>query len=129
MLILLLALLAASPFAGTWQGTMNDQPAVKLTLEDAPGGKVTGTIVFYFQQRGDDGKWRVVEGGDAKGEILVPEVKGKVLTFEVRHHKSHGSAEYGPNKKFVVELTGPKEARFREAGGADLSGVVLTKQK
>jgi hypothetical protein len=41
---------ANSPFAGTWEGKLNDLPAIGLKIDDA-GGKIGGTIVFYFQER------------------------------------------------------------------------------
>ena len=121
---------AKSPFAGTWEGKTHDQPSVKLTIEDA-GGKVSGVVVFYFQLRGNDGKWHVASKQDAGGPMLAPQVEGKILTFEVTHHKSHGGSELGPNVKFRMELTGANEARLHmvedqpDAG----PGLKLTRQK
>ena len=121
-------LLAESPFAGVWEASMNDQPALKLTIRDT-SGKLSGNIVFYFQQRGADGKWHVVENGDAAGEILDPHVEGKFLIFEVRHHKQHGGTEYGPNKRYSVEVTAEREGRLREiTDNKPSDGVKLTKK-
>ena len=94
---------SGSPFTGVWEASLNDQPAIELTINEMDG-KIGGTIVFYFQRRGDDGKWRV-EGGRNPTPLLMPVVKGKSLTFEVIHHKHHGSTERGPNAKFRVDLT------------------------
>jgi hypothetical protein len=105
---------AASQFAGEWEGKMNGLPAVELALRD-DGGKVTGTIAFYFQELGEDGKWRVV--GDKTAQPLIgPQVEGNILTFEVLHHKTHGSSELGPNMRFRFEVTGANEAYIHEAG-------------
>jgi hypothetical protein len=106
---------AKSPFAGTWEGSVHDQPALKLTIEDIDG-KLTGAMVFYFQRRGEDGKFHVVPNGDAAGPIISPQVEGNMLTFEVQHHKKHGGTELGPNIKYSVELTGVNEARLRQLG-------------
>jgi hypothetical protein len=103
-----------SQFAGTWEGKMNDQPAVQITLT-TDGGKVGGTIIFYFQRLGKDGKWHV-EGDNRAQPLIGPQVDGNILTFEVLHHKTHGSSELGPNKKFRLEVTAEDEARLREAG-------------
>ncbi|MDP8979720.1 MAG: hypothetical protein M3O35_03905 [Acidobacteriota bacterium] len=128
LLCLTLPALAKSPFAGTWEGSMHDQPALKLTIEDT-AGKLTGTMVFYFQQRGEDGRFHVVPNGDAAGAIISPQVEGKILTFEVHHHKKHGGTELGPNIKYNVELTGANEARLRQAGDAKAGeGLKLIRQ-
>jgi hypothetical protein len=97
-------------FAGTWEGKMNDLPGIELKME-VMGGKVSGTIVFYFQERSDPkGPWHVA--GETPVPLLVPHVVGKTLTFEVQHHKCHDCSELGPNVKFRIELTGPNEARL-----------------
>jgi hypothetical protein len=120
---------APSDFAGTWEGKVNDQPAVRLTLSDA-AGQLSGEMVFFFQSRGQDGKWRVVKNQNGGGPILAPRLEGKLLTFEVRHHKTHGSLEYGPNKRYTVERAGPDEVRLREAGVPDESpGLKLIRVK
>jgi hypothetical protein len=71
-----------------------------------------------------------VEGGDASAAILDPKIEGTRLTFEVRHHKQHGGTEYGPNKRYSVDLTGDNEARLRDRddpkGG---QGLKLTRVK
>jgi len=99
-----------SPFAGTWEGKLNDLPAIGLKIDDA-GGKISGTIVFYFQERPDaNSPWRVT--AEYPVPLLAPRVEGKTLTFEALHHKCHECAELGPNAKFRVELAGPDELRL-----------------
>jgi hypothetical protein len=107
----------ASQFTGTWEGQMNGQPGVQITLA-SESGKLGGTIVFYFQRLGSDGKWQV-EGENRPQPLINPQMNGKILNFEVLHHKKHGGSELGPNKKFRLEVTGAKEARLREAGTPD----------
>jgi hypothetical protein len=99
-----------SPFAGTWEGKMNDLPGIDLKIDEA-SGRVGGVIVFYYQERSNANEpWHVA--GESPVPLLAPHVEGKTLTFEVQHHKCHGCAELGPNVKFRVELTGPNEARL-----------------
>ncbi len=97
-------------FAGTWEGSANNLPAIQLQLDDS-GGKIGGVIVFYFQQRPDlNSPWHVA--GESSGPVLAPQVEGNTLTFATEHHKCHGCAELGPNVKFRMELRGPDEARL-----------------
>jgi hypothetical protein len=123
--------LANSSFVGTWQGKMNDLPAIDLTVNDA-GESLSGFIVFYMHKRSDpNGPWHV-EGQD-RTPLLVPHVEGKTLTFEVEHHKCHDCTELGPNVKFRMELTGPNEARLwnleHQHPGKDLgSGLKLLRR-
>jgi hypothetical protein len=98
---------------------MNDLPGIDLKIEEV-GGKVSGTIIFYFQERNDPSQpWHVARQDPVP--LLVPHVAGKTLTFEVRHHKCHDCAELGPNVKFRVELTGPNEARLWKLENQDTS--------
>lgn len=123
------AAMAASPFTGTWEAQENDLPAVELTVKN-DDGHIGGQIGFYFQSRGDDGKWRL--GEKMTVPLLSPRLDGNVLTFETIHHKSHGSPELGPNNKYRVEFVGPKEARLwilnRKTKEND-PGVLLTLRK
>ena len=100
---------AKSSFAGTWEGKMNDLPGIGLNIDEADG-KVSGTIVFYFQERSNANEpWYVA--GESPVPLLAPRVDGRIpLTFEVQHHKCHTCPELGPNLKFRVELAGPNEA-------------------
>lgn len=97
-----------SVFDGTWEGNMNDLPGVNLIVADAGGGKIGGVVAFYLQTRGDDGQWRVA--GKSVAPLLAARAQGKDLLFEVQHHKTHGSAEFGANAKFRVKLDGDHEA-------------------
>ena len=97
-----------SVFDGTWEGNMNDLPGVNLIVADAGGGQIGGVVAFYLQMRGDDGKWRVA--GKYMAPLLAAQAQGKVLKFEVQHHKIHGNPEFGPNAKFRMELDGDHEA-------------------
>ncbi len=97
-----------SPFLGTWEGRLNDLPALDLSISEK-GGQIGGVIWFHFQRRGADGKWHV-EGDKYAQPLLLPKVEGKNLTFEVVHHRTHGSPDLGPNARFRMELIGPNAA-------------------
>ena len=108
-----------SSFGGTWEGHMNNLPGIDLNINEA-GGKISGNITFYFQERSDpNGPWHIQ--GEDRTPLLAPRVEGKALTFEVQHHKCHGCAELGPNVKFRMELTGPNEALLWNLGQQEAS--------
>jgi hypothetical protein len=109
---------AKSPFAGIWEGRINDLPGVDLTVQD-DDGRISGVIVFYFQMRGEDGKWRVTDKTSVP--MLAPKIEGRVLTFETIHHKQHGGTELGPNNKYRVKLVSEREVQlhiFKDQGEA-----------
>jgi len=108
-----------SSFAGTWEGKMNDLPGIDLKIDEA-GGKVSGSIVFYYQERSNENEpWHTA--GESPAALLVPHVEGKTLTFEVQHHKCHECTELGPNVRFRIELSGQNEARLWKLGNQDTS--------
>lgn len=101
---------ADSRFAGMWEGTTNDLPSVELTVAEN-GGVVSGSIAFYFQQRGEDGKWQL--GRKTSLPLLTPRMAGNVLTFETTHRKRHDSPELGLNNQYRVTFVDAGEARLR----------------
>ena len=103
-----------SQFTGTWEGRTNGQPAVEITLT-ANGGRIAGTIAFYFQMLGKDGKWHV-EGQAFRQPLIAPHVDGNAVTFEVLHYQKHGGSELGPNKTYRLEVKGVDEAQFIKSG-------------
>jgi hypothetical protein len=104
-----------SPFAGTWEGKLNDLPGIDLRIEDA-AGKISGVIVFYFQERtGADRPWRVT--AEYPVPLLAPRVDGNTLTFEAHHHICHDCEELGPNARFRVQAAGPDELRLWKVDG------------
>src|SRR5262249_1141974 len=104
------AALAGSGLAGTWDGKENGLPSVELTIRDNDG-RLTGSIGFYFQKRGKDGKWHL--GEKYTVPLLSPQNQRNVLTFETIHHKCDGCTELGPNNKYRVDFVGAKETRLR----------------
>jgi len=115
-----------SSFSGTWEGSMNGIPAIKLNIQEAEADRnVTGNIVFYFQQRADaNSPWHVA--GESAAPLLAPRIQGKTLTFEVEHHKCHGCAELGANVTFRVALAAANEARLWNLSERSASGWGLT---
>jgi hypothetical protein len=105
------SVVCANPqFAGHWEGKMNGLPGIDLQIDEAEG-KITGRIIFYYQERSDpNGPWRTK--AEYPATLLAPRVEGQVLTFEVEHHKCHTCKELGPNAKFRMELAGSDEARL-----------------
>ena len=93
---------------GTW-AKENDLPSVELTIRDNQG-QIGGTIGFYFQSRGADGKWHL--GEKFTLPLLSPKLDGKILTLETIHHKKHDSPELGPNNKYRVTFAEANKARL-----------------
>jgi non-heme chloroperoxidase len=105
---------ASSSFAGTWKGAMNDLPGIDLTIREA-GGKISSSVVFYFQKRADvNSPWHAT--ADPALPLLNPHVNGRILTFEVEHHVCDGCKELGPNATFRMEIAGANEARLTRFG-------------
>ena len=128
LVLAMVATAASSPIAGTWDGKVNDLPAVELVIRD-DGGKVSGFIGFYFQSRGDDGRWHA--GEKTTLPLLSPKLEGRVLTFETIHHKKHGSPDLGPNNRYRVHFVAANEARLRilnDRPQEDGSGLKLTRR-
>jgi hypothetical protein len=106
------SLWAGSPFAGRWMGEIDSLPGVTLTVKE-DHSKLSGSIVFYLIRKDDKGA-RV--DGEANCELLAVAADGKRMTFEVKHHVTHESPEYGPNAKFVFKLMGENEGVLRNTG-------------
>jgi hypothetical protein len=60
VVIALVATAANSEIVGVWAGTENGLPSVELSVQ-IKDGKVNGSIAFYFQSRGADGKWQLAD--------------------------------------------------------------------
>ena len=103
------SLWAGSPLAGRWMGEIEGLPGVRLTVQEDQG-KLSGSIVFYLIVKDEKG---ARADGDYKADLLNITAKGRRMTFEVRHHVSHGSPEYGPNVKFSFEAATDREATMR----------------
>ena len=116
------SLWAGSPLTGRWMGEIDGLPGVRLTVQEDQG-KISGSVIFYLIVKDEKGAH---VDGDYTADLLNVTVKGRQMTFEVRHHVSHGSSEYGPNVKFVFELTGDNEGVLRKTGD-DLS-VRMTRE-
>jgi len=102
---------AGSPFEGRWQGKLEGLPGVTLDVKE-DHGRLSGSIIFYLIRK-DDRRARI--DGQANCELLGVAAEGKRMSFEVKHHVRHGGPEYGPNVKFVFELTGDREGMLRNA--------------
>lgn len=116
-----------SPFDGTWECEMNDLLGIKLIVADGGGGQIGGVITFYFQKRDDDGPWRVVD--EFRAPLLAAHAEGRALVFEVQHHKTHGSPEFGPNVKFRAELAGGNEALLYNLNEPSIGPSRLVRQE
>jgi len=104
------SLWAGSPFAGRWMGEIEGLPGVRLTVQEDQV-KLSGSIVFYLIVKDEKGTH---VDGDYKADLLNVTAKGRRMTFEVRHHVSHGSPEYGPNVKLTFEPTTEREGTMRK---------------
>ena len=117
-----------SPLAGIWEGQTNGLPAIQLRIHES-AGQPAGDIVFYFQQRQPNGPWAVKS--EHTTPLLKVNVEGETMTFEVTHHKSHGSSELGPNAKFRVDRISDRELRlFKVDSGSEPGpGLKLTRKR
>jgi hypothetical protein len=117
MLVLVLAgpyaVAADSPVAGTWRGKMYDLPAVTLTVKN-DGGKLSGTIVFYFLHRNTEhDPWQVDTKHSIPLPLIDPSFDGKTLRFQVSHKEAHPPRTLNdPPSSFQMRLTGKGQAEL-----------------
>ena len=104
------SLWAGSPLTGRWMGEIDGLPGVRLTVQEDQG-KISGSVIFYLIVKDEKGTH---VDGDYTADLLNVTVKGRQMTFEVRHHVSHGSPEYGPNVKFTFGATEEREGTMRK---------------
>jgi hypothetical protein len=107
------AIAADSVIAGTWRGKAHDLPAVVVTLRD-DGGKVSGTILFYFLHRNTEhDPWQVDTTHSIPLPLLDPKFDGKTITFQVSHKAAHPPRTlHDPPVSFQMRLTKKDEAEL-----------------
>jgi hypothetical protein len=112
LLFLAVPATAKSPFAGIWDGRINGLPGIIINIEDS-GDKIVGTMTFYLQMLGDDGKWRVM--GKVIEPLLKARMDGKSFIFEVSHRYAHPGEGYDRDRhvKYRIEFTSSDEALLR----------------
>jgi hypothetical protein len=116
-----------SPIVGTWQGKLHDLPGATLVVKN-DNGKLTGSIVFYLQQRDGD-SWKVVY--ENMEPLIKPRLDGQTFFFQVSHENAH-PGESGPSDppvKFEVTLTGKDEGTLRSTNYGDNSELKMTRAK
>ena len=108
------ALAADSPVAGTWRGKLYDLPAVVLTVKD-DGGKLSGTILFYFLHRdSDQDPWQVDMMHSQPLPLIDPKFDGRTIFFQVSHKEAHPPRTLNdPPSSFQMRLTGKGEGELR----------------
>lgn len=93
---------------------MNNLPEVVLTVKDE-GGKLGGTILFYFQHRNTDrDPWQVDLTHSTALPLIDPKFDGKTLFFQVSHKEAHPPRTLNdPPSNFRMRLSGEGEGELR----------------
>lgn len=125
-LFLSTALLAAtqssnqSDWVGIWQGELDGQPSVTLTLAQ-DNGALEGTLVLNIISR-DGGQAHII--AHEPHTLIQPHVDGMMLSFQLK--RIDGTSD---SMLFHVEMTSHENATFHCLNCGDDSPVVeITKQ-
>jgi hypothetical protein len=95
---------ANSAWTGVWQGQLDGQPSVTLTLAE-DGGALGGTLVLDLIERQQDGPARVV--AIDPHVLLRTHADGNRLSFEVMRRN-----DSGPPMRFTVALDSGAKAHL-----------------
>jgi hypothetical protein len=118
-----------SQITGTWEGRMNDLPAVTIELVES-NGKLSGTVVFYFMTRPTTtDPWKIER--KMSTPMLEPKFDGRTLSFKVSHENAHPGVS-GPNDPpvpFELSMTTAKEANLKNTYGGQSSEIKMVKVK
>jgi hypothetical protein len=121
---------ADSLVVGTWRGKLHNLPAVVLIVKDE-GGKVSGTILFYFLHRNTEHEpWQV----DIKHSMLLPLIDpkfdGKTISFWVSHKEAHPPRTLNDlPSSFVMRLTGKGEAELLNLSENEGPGLKMVRDE
>jgi hypothetical protein len=72
-------------WVGVWQGELDGQPSVTLTLAEDTG-ELGGTVVFNMVSR-EDGSARVI--GSEAHVLMHPHIDGRTLSFQVKQARNN----------------------------------------
>jgi len=119
---------ADSPIAGTWRGRMYDLPAIVLTVRD-DGGKLSGTILFFFLHRNTEhDPWQVDTQDSIPLPLIDPKFDGKTISFQVSHKEAHPPRTlHDPPSSFLMRLTGKGEAELQNLSEKQSPGLKMVR--
>ena len=109
-----------SDWVGVWQGVLDGQPSVTLTLAEDTG-TLEGTLVLNIISR-DTGQPRII--AREPHVLMTPHIDGAKLSFEVNRIDGSNSP-----MQFSVELTSGERAKIHCLNCGESAPVVeLTKE-
>jgi hypothetical protein len=119
----------AARITGTWEGRMNDLPAVTIELVES-NGKLSGTVVFYFMTRPTTtDPWKIER--KMSTPMLEPKFDGRMLSFKVSHENAHPgvTGPSDPPVPFELTITAEKEAKLTSTYGGPPTELKMVKVK
>ena len=90
-------------WVGVWQGELDGQPSVTLTLAEDTG-ELGGTVVFNMVSR-EDGSARVI--GSEAHVLMHPHIDGETLSFQVKQTRNNRELQV------AVTITAACKAQLR----------------
>ena len=106
---------------GTWEGKLEDIPAVEIRLR-LEGDHLAGNAVFYVV---DPGAGEVVKGKKAEAELIDARAEGATVTFKIKRPD-------GKVIRFEMRLTSEEEVILRpieDGGSGEEMSVKMRKVK
>ena len=103
-----------TPILGVWRAQMDGLPFVTFTVTNE-GGRLAGAALFYLIRR--DEKGTSSSSPTIPEPLLNPTFDGKVLTFQVSHHRAHPPRSLtDPPANYRLTLTGTNKGKFVNKG-------------
>jgi len=109
---------SSSDWTGVWQGELNGQPSVVLTLAQ-DNGTLEGTLVLNIISR-DGGQPRII--AHEPHTLMQPRVEGVRLAFQLKRIDTSSNP-----MNFNVELTSPDHAKIHCLNCGDAPVVEITR--
>lgn len=117
---------AISPILGHWQGKVEQQTAVELTIREEANGKLFGTAEFPMRIRQEDGSTVVRRIPEVS--MLEMRFDGTTLRFSVMRVNSRTNPPDQTRIDFELDPSGPGKGVLRGATVAEPIPVMKTQE-